>query len=156
MSAVGPGFRADVLIVLGAALAPDGSPGPALAFRLETAAAAHQRGDAPFILLTGAGETGAMLDRLRALGIPPAALLVEPTARDTRQNALAAAAMLRARGLRRALIVTQPFHMRRALACFRRVGVECQPLASESPAISMSLALRERVASLLYRLRGWS
>lgn len=147
--------RGDVLVVLGAALAPDGTLGPALAERVEEGAAAFRRGLAPAMIVTGALEAEAMRARAVALGVPKAAILLEPTARTTRENALASSALMRAHGFSRALIVTQPFHVRRSVAAFRRVGVEADPLPFRSAVTTARQAAREYVALAVYAARGW-
>lgn len=154
MSAAGQ--RADVLIVLGAMLAADGTPAPALAERVEAGVRAFLDGAAPWLLMTGACEAKVMRDRAVALGVDARAILLEPTARTTRENALRSGELMRQHGLRRALIVTQPYHRRRAVACFRRVGVEAEALAFESrrPLRPRQLA-RECVALAAYAARGW-
>lgn len=96
-----------------------------------------------------------MRARAVALGVPNAAILLEPTARTTRENALASSALMRAHGLCRALIVTQPFHVRRSVAAFRRVGVEADPLPFRSAVTTARQAAREYVALAVYAARGW-
>lgn len=95
--------------------------------RLRVGAALHRATGLP-ILVTG-GVLGA--------GQPPLATLmarslqedfgvatrwVEPRARDTRENAIFSAAMLRRDGVAAALLVTQSWHLARASAAFARVG----------------------------------
>ncbi|WP_439596819.1 YdcF family protein [Falsiroseomonas sp.] len=52
---------------------------------------------------------------------------VEPRAADTRQNAVFSAALLRAADVPAALLVTQGWHMQRALDAFARQGFGVQP-----------------------------
>src|SRR5690606_9183111 len=69
-------------------------------------------------------EAEVMAARARALGVPASALVLEPLARDTRENARYAAAAMRAAGWRTALVVSSPSHLRRAAHWFRVEGVE--------------------------------
>ena len=147
--------QADVLIVLGAALAPDGRLGPALAERVEAGVSAWKSGLAPRLLMTGAYEASAMKQRAIELGVPAQAILIEHTALTTRENALFSGEILRQNGLRRALIVTQPYHRRRALAAFRRLGIEAEALRFSSKRDSLRQYGREVIARFAYRLRGW-
>ncbi len=56
--------------------------------------------------------------------VPHAALLQEPRARNTRENATLSRQMLDSAGIRdTVLVVTSAFHARRAAGCFARVGV---------------------------------
>src|SRR4051812_22139696 len=91
--------RADVLIVLGAALAPDGRLGAALEERVLVGVEAFHRGIALRLLVTGKFEATAMYRRARELGVPDAAILLEHTALTTRENALFSAEILRLHGL---------------------------------------------------------
>ena len=51
-------------------------------------------------------------------GVPITAILLEPKSRTTRENAKFTIALLRARHLKSAIIVTSWYHSRRALHCF--------------------------------------
>jgi uncharacterized SAM-binding protein YcdF (DUF218 family) len=54
----------------------------------------------------------------------------ETNSRNTRENALFSARLLRNHyKTNRCVVVTSAFHMRRALACFRRVGIQPTPFA---------------------------
>jgi len=149
------GGGADVIVVLGAALAADGRLGPALERRVRAGVEAFRDGRAPWLLMTGALESAAMRARAVELGAPPDAILCEPTALTTRENALRCAAILRARGFERALIVTQPYHLRRAVAAFRNAGVAAEPLPASDGGDSLLQIAREYVALTVYAARGW-
>jgi uncharacterized SAM-binding protein YcdF (DUF218 family) len=146
---------AEVLIVLGAALAADGRLGPALEERVVAGVAAWRQGLAPRVLMTGRFEAAAMRARALELGVPAEAVLVEHTARSTRENALFSSELLRRHGVRSALIVTQPWHRRRAVSAFRKVGVDARSLPFASTRVGVRQLLRECVALVAYGLRGW-
>jgi uncharacterized SAM-binding protein YcdF (DUF218 family) len=142
-------------VVLGAGLTPDGQPGAALAERIAAGADAWRRGLAPIGVRTGALESAIMRDRAVELGVARDAILCEPTALTTRMNAVATAALLLPRNLRRVLIVTQPYHRRRSIAAFRRVGFDASAYQFASTRNPPRQQLREIVARVVYRLRGW-
>jgi uncharacterized SAM-binding protein YcdF (DUF218 family) len=117
------------IVLLGAMLGPGGAPGPALLRRTDHAAALFAAGSARLIVATG-GPPGArptearvMRDRLVAAGIDPAAVVEEDRARDTLENALFASRILRARGLASAIVVTDRYHLPRALMLFWLLGL---------------------------------
>jgi uncharacterized SAM-binding protein YcdF (DUF218 family) len=64
---------------------------------------------------------------LEERGIPPAMIWRENASRSTYENAAYSAAILRARGMDRIVLVTEAYHMRRAEACFRRQGLTVIP-----------------------------
>jgi uncharacterized SAM-binding protein YcdF (DUF218 family) len=144
----------DVIVVLGAALTADGDLGAALAERVRAGVEAWQRGRAPWLMMTGVHEAHKMKARAMALGVPGEAILVEPTARSTRENALACVALMRQHGLARALVVTQRYHRARAVASFRRAGVAADALGFRGR-WGLKQAARELVALIGYKARGW-
>jgi uncharacterized SAM-binding protein YcdF (DUF218 family) len=146
---------AEVLVVLGAALARDGGLGPALAERVAAGVAAWHRRLAPRLLMTGAREATAMRNRAVELGVPPDAIWIEHASLTTRDNAVLCAAILRGHGVRRALIVTQPYHRRRAVAAFRHAGVDAAALQFAGERESVRVIAREYVALAAYAARGW-
>jgi uncharacterized SAM-binding protein YcdF (DUF218 family) len=144
----------DVIVVLGAALGPDGDLGPALAERVLAGVEAWRNGMAPALMMTGRFEAELMKRRAVKLGVPAERIYVEPTALTTRENAVRCAELMRAHGLQRALIVTQDYHRPRAVAAFRRIGVEADGYRFAG-STRWKLRAREVVARLAYRARGW-
>jgi uncharacterized SAM-binding protein YcdF (DUF218 family) len=95
--------------------------------RTETAVDLWRRKLAPLIIFAGASEdpnsvaSGELMKRdAIARGVPEAAILVEPSSTTTQENALLVAALMRARGLSTAILVTSPYHQRRAANLFAR------------------------------------
>ena len=80
---------------------------------------------------------------------------IHHTALSTRDNAVFCAEILRAHGLRRALVVTQPYHRRRAVAAFRKAGVDAEALSFDGVRESVRAISREYVALVAYAARGW-
>lgn len=132
----------EAIVVLGAAHYL-GRPSPVFRARLDHAAALHARGVAPRIVLTGgtaAGDTTSEASAgrlyLRRHGIPDSALLMETTGRTTSESLRGARDVLAARGLRRVVLVSDPFHLFRARLTARRLGL----LAGTSPTTGEALA----------------
>lgn len=102
----------------------------------------YKAGKAPIILLSG-GSGGAqrMAAMLEQQGVPPSALRIEGRSSNTYENALYSSHMLADEKLRRILLVTSPMHMPRAIASFRKQGLEVIPASARtSPAAKPLLA----------------
>jgi len=145
----------DVIVVLGAALGPDGDLGPLLAERVLAGVEAWRKGRAPTLLMTGRFEAELMKRRAVKLGVPADQVLVEGAALTTRDNAIGCAAILRAHKMSRALVVTQAFHRVRAVAAFRRAGIDAEALGFAGMPVRLRTQARELVARAAYRARGW-
>ncbi len=126
--------RKTIVVVLGAPLLPDGTPGPDLTRRLELALTLASQGQ--LVVVTGGapktygssgvcaeGEAGR--DFLVARGKPIAEVIVEDKAMQTFDNALLTRALLRQRPEWgqpvRLLAVTNDWHVPRARLCFEAV-----------------------------------
>ncbi|MEA2627488.1 MAG: hypothetical protein QOD06_3533 [Candidatus Binatota bacterium] len=111
----------DALRPADAIVALSGDNGP----RTRTAVDLWNRKLAPLIIFAGASEdpssvaSGELMKREAvALGVPEAAILVEPASTTTQENARLVAELMTARGLRTAILVTSPYHQRRAANLF--------------------------------------
>ena len=153
--------------------------------RIWHAARLYHAGKAPQIIVSGGNVWGsrkrppkasAMRMLLDALGVPDDAIVVEASSRNTRQNALFTKKLAAGRGIERVLLVTSGWHLRRAEAAFRHVGLDVIPVATDYdhqkhslgkpyifeflPSVSVlsfnSKLLREHLGYLVYRLRGWA
>jgi uncharacterized SAM-binding protein YcdF (DUF218 family) len=119
----------DVAVVLGAMLRADGSPSPAMLRRVDLAVALFEGGRAAHLLMTGGPvghptpEARAMLDLAVAAGVPAERMAVEEASRNTIQNARLSRPILAERGWSRVVVVTDSFHLPRALYVFRRLGI---------------------------------
>jgi uncharacterized SAM-binding protein YcdF (DUF218 family) len=139
---------ADAIVVLSAEADRGGAEyggaviGPTTLQRLRYGALLHRRTGLP--LLCSGGVPGTGLPSLAAMmqhaarhefGIPVRWL--EERSADTRENAQFSAALLRAAGVRRVLLVTSAWHMPRAAACFARERLEVvpAPTAFRGPAV---------------------
>jgi uncharacterized SAM-binding protein YcdF (DUF218 family) len=120
---------AQAIVVLGAAQYR-GRPSPVLRARLDHAVGLYARGLAPRVVLTGGiaeGDTAseAAVSRLYALeaGVPDSALLLENEGRTTAQSLARVARLLHARRLDTVIVVSDPFHVRRAAMVAAREGL---------------------------------
>lgn len=121
--------RVDAIVVLGAPLRPDGRLGPVLEERVAAGVALWRAGVAPVLCFAGGktrgaevSEAEAMAAAARAAGVPDEALVVEDESRNTYENARNLARILLGAGRDHVLLVTQPFHLRRARLHFGRAG----------------------------------
>jgi uncharacterized SAM-binding protein YcdF (DUF218 family) len=111
--------HADAIVVLGAAQYW-GQPSPVLKERLNHAIALWKDGYAPLMVLTGGTGRGdttteAEVGRKYAMsrGVPDSAIIVENRGRTTKESLRTVAAILKARNMRKAILVSDPFHMLR-------------------------------------------
>lgn len=121
-------------------------------------------------------SVGKMRDELVLRGIPGESILLEHYGRDTYQQAVNVRKLLGKEASRLPLlVVSSPYHARRALLCFRRAGFEevaCLAAHGVEPRADMGRATRARyglwgglvaevwyarelVALAYYKLRGW-
>lgn len=128
---------ADVIIVLGAA-AYDARPSPVFAERIRHGIDLYQRGLAKHLIFTGGFGKGARFSESQVAqryalkhGIPRQAILIETQSRTTHQNLQQAAALMKAHGFKRAIVVSDPLHMARALRLAREAGIDA--LGSSTP-----------------------
>ena len=89
----------------------------------------YQKGAAPIIVITGAGDCQEVRIALAGHGIPENVLQLECQSRSTQQNAQFSIPLFRAAGARRVIIVTSWFHSRRALKCFRHQAPDIEFLS---------------------------
>lgn len=140
----------DAIVVLGAAQY-NGRPSPVLRARLNHALGLYRERMAPLILVTGGigrGDTTseALAGRryLIANGVPPDAVVAQSEGRTTMTSMTAVTTWLHARGLRRALLVSDPFHMFRLRLEARRTALEAYTSPTESSPISENPVLELR------------
>src|SRR5471032_2872592 len=78
---------------------------------------------------TDAGEATSrtMRDELVRLGVPPDRIVLEERSRDTHDEAVLIAPMLKSLAIERVVLVTSKTHMRRSLGALRAVGVDAIP-----------------------------
>lgn len=129
---------ADAIIVLGAA-AYDAKPSPVFEERIRHGLDLYRQGYAPKLIFTGGfGGTGARFSESQVArryamkqDIPAQDILIENRSRTTRQNLIEAKRLMDAHGMRRAILVSDPLHMARALRLSDELGIDA--LASSTP-----------------------
>ncbi len=109
-----PPVRSDAII----AISGDGEE------RVRMAAALLAEGYGRFLILSGgpgggSGSAARLARWARHYGVAADRLLLDAAATTTVQNAGGSAALMDREGLRSALLVTSPYHMRRAIVIFR-------------------------------------
>ncbi|MDT9691890.1 ElyC/SanA/YdcF family protein [Streptomyces sp. P9(2023)] len=118
--------RAEVAVVFGAGL-QGGEPGSYLVHRLDTAADLYRQGRVEVILVTGDNsrhdydEPHAMSMYLTKRGVPHARIVSDFAGFDTWDSCVRAKKIF---GVDRAVLVSQGFHIRRAVALCQAAGVQ--------------------------------
>ena len=132
-------------IVFGAGLWRDGSPTPVLRDRVATAAQLYFAGKVEKLLMSGDNSTighnepGAMRGYALALGVPDEAIVLDYAGRRTYDTCYRARLIF---GLQEAILVTQNFHLPRALYVCNALGL---------PSVGVPADLRSYLnRSLLY------
>jgi SanA protein len=145
-----------VAIVFGAGLLRDGSPTPVLRDRVETAAELYFAGKVQKLLMSGDNrfveynEPGAMRAYALELGVPEDAIVLDYAGRRTYDTCYRAKEIF---GIDQALLVTQRFHLPRALVICNGLGVAGEGVAADRRAYRRSSLgiwnLRELPATLV-------
>jgi len=123
-----------VAIVFGAGLWRDGSPTPVLRDRVATAADLYHAGKVEKLLMSGDNrfedynEPAAMRDYAMRLGVPENAIVLDYAGRRTYDTCYRAREIF---GLEAATLVTQSFHLPRALYICRVLGIEAQGVPAD-------------------------
>lgn len=124
-----------VAVVFGAGLR-DGRPTPYLAHRLDAAAELYRTGKVRVVLVTGDNsrveydEPDAMRGYLTGLGVPDDRIVSDYAGFDTWDSCARARRIF---GVERAVLVTQGFHIRRAVALCRSAGIDAYGVAVAEP-----------------------
>jgi uncharacterized SAM-binding protein YcdF (DUF218 family) len=121
---------ADAIVVLGAAQY-DGRPSSVLGARLDHAHELWAAGVAPVIVVTGGRQEGdrfteatAAADYLGDRGVPDNALRREVQGRSSYESLAATARFLRAEGIDRVVLVSDPYHAARIDAIATELGLD--------------------------------
>lgn len=126
--------QAPVALVFGAGLAAPGEPSPVLAERLATAVALFREGKVQRLLLSGKSsryhdEIRAMRRYVLANGVPESAVMGDGQGFTTHDSCVRAHDAF---GVDRAILVTQRFHLARALFIAHAVGIDASGVAADS------------------------
>jgi SanA protein len=138
-------------IVLGSRVFPDGSPSIELAARLQAALVLYRAGRAGKLIMSGRtdgsyDEPHAMAAWLASRGVPSADLVIDAGGHRTAATMADAAAL----GVRSALVVSQAYHLPRALYLARHAGIEAlgvpAPTRHRNWFVSLRVFCREAAA----------
>jgi uncharacterized SAM-binding protein YcdF (DUF218 family) len=158
--------KVDAIVVLGAAQY-DGRPSATYEARLEHAVELWRDQVAPLMVFTGGKEEG---DRFTEggsgarwaiqRGVPARAVLTEERSRTTYQNLAGAKQLLERRdpgaGRHRIVVVSDPFHMFRAVKQAADLGMDAYPSPTRTSPLSASrLKLTELVVREDLAIAGW-
>ncbi|MFI1968031.1 hypothetical protein BLA24_21470 [Streptomyces cinnamoneus] len=125
---------APVAMVFGAGLW-EGRPSPYLAHRLDTAAGLYRAGKVRVVLVTGDNsrddydEPDAMRAYLRDRGVPDARIVSDFAGFDTWDSCARARRVF---GVKQAVLISQGFHIRRALALCGAAGIDAYGVGASS------------------------
>ena len=126
----------DVALVLGAQVYPSGTPSPYLRGRLDIGAELYRAGKVKVILVSGDNgdkyynEPDAMRDYLIDAGIPAADVVADYAGFDTYDSCVRAREIF---GVDKLVVVTQSYHLPRAITTCRLVGVDAVGVGDDSP-----------------------
>ena len=124
----------DCIFVLGCGIRTDGSPSHMLRDRLDTAYLLYELGVSDYILCSGDNskvdydEVGAMKDYLMELGVPEEAIYMDHAGFSTYESAYRAKAIF---GIEKMVIVTQKYHLYRALYDAKDKGIEAVGVSAD-------------------------
>lgn len=140
---------ADAALVLGAAVYDD-VPSPVFQARIDHAIALYESQMVERIIFTGGrapgdrlAESEAAREYAQGLGVPREDIYIETSSTTTWENLVEASAVIEAQGIGSIILVSDPMHMRRAVAMARDLGLE----------VSSSPTPTTRFVSLPDRLR---
>lgn len=152
------------IVILGAAVHAGGVASPTLRQRIAAGAAvAREHPEARVVVSGGLGryppsEAEVMCRDLEALGIPRSRILLEDRSTSTQENATYSIAKMRENGLVRAIVVTDSYHLPRAVLTFRALGIPARGFPARPDADTplrrrIFLYMREMVALPAYMFR---
>jgi uncharacterized SAM-binding protein YcdF (DUF218 family) len=141
---------AESIVVLGAAQY-DGRPSPVLRARLDHAVDLWNHHLARIVILTGGtgvgdttSEAAVGLRYVKRHGVPEGVILLENEGRTTRESLQAVSRILKDRGMKSAILVSDPFHMLRLWILSRRFGFTAYTSPTKTSPISPNREARWR------------
>jgi glycosyltransferase involved in cell wall biosynthesis/uncharacterized SAM-binding protein YcdF (DUF218 family) len=163
--------RADAVVVFAGGVGESGQAGGGYQERVKRAIDLYRQGYAPSLVFSSGfvfafQEADVMRELAVANGVPSDVITLEKQGTNTYEMVRNARDLLRARGSRRVLLVSSPYHMRRAIMTWSRgapdIEVVPNPVAESqfymhdrgASLEQMRGILHEYLAILVYRLRG--
>ena len=135
-----------IAIVFGAGVDPSGHLSPVLADRVDAALDLYKTGKAQKLLLTGDNrfvwynEPGSMANYLMERGVPRSDLVLDYAGRRTYDSCYRARHIF---GIEQAILVTQNYHLDRALFTCNSLGIDAIGMASDRRRTNLFFWLRE-------------
>jgi uncharacterized SAM-binding protein YcdF (DUF218 family)/glycosyltransferase involved in cell wall biosynthesis len=169
-----PPRRADAIVVFAGGVGESGQAGQGYQERVEWAIDLYRGGWASNIVLSsGTRHAFSEVEVMQALavsrGVPASAIVLEDRAASTMENVRFSADIMARHGWRSALVVSSPYHMRRASLVFRRIAPEVEAVYTPVPRTGffserrwgaswaqIRAILHEYVAIAYYRWMGWA
>lgn len=143
------GHKADCAVVLGAAAWHD-KPSPVLRERLNHAIDLYHEGRVKALILTGGYGEGAPFSESQVSreycikkGVPPTKIHIEKKSGTTLENIQEAQNILEAQSWKNALLVSDPWHLKRALAMADKLDLPAEASATQT-SLFKSFRLRAR------------
>jgi len=153
---------ADVIVVLGAGVQRDNTPGLAMRRRVSHAADLWRAGYAPIVICTGgkpANRTRSEADTCAELlikeqGLPESAVIQEDQSRSTEENAMFTHILMQEHGWQSVIISSDSYHVFRARRLFANEGliVYTSPSPEQAPSGMYVTYLIREVAALQWQL----
>lgn len=143
--------NAPIAVVFGAGLQRDGTPSPVLRDRVETAATLYFTGKVQKILMSGDNqflyynEPGAMQNYALSLGVPQDAIVLDYAGRRTYDTCYRAKEIF---GAKDVLLVTQNFHLARALFTCQTLGLNATGVSADRRTYLLSSSLSWEIREL--------
>lgn len=145
------GLRADCILILGCGLRKDGFPSQMLRDRLDVGIAAYEAGVSDRILMSGDhgrpdyDEVNAMKDYAISKGVPSEAIFMDHAGFSTYESMARAKRIF---GAESAVVVTQHYHLYRALYDAEAMGIRAEGLSADKRhfARQVYFSLREAAA----------
>jgi len=151
-------FQTQWALVLGAAVREDGKPSQVLLDRVKTAVELYQQGKVKKLLLSGNNlsshlyETDVMRKITEELGVPSDVIVLDPEGYHTYESCRNTKAKF---GISQIVIVTQFFHLDRALYLCEAMGVSSQGISADRSAYSFLNRLIWNLRELPATLKAW-
>lgn len=137
----------DTVIILGASVHADGQLSPILQDRVDTAIRLYEAGKVKNFLVTGDhrsndyNEVAAMVNYLENRGIKDSDITADHAGLDTYDSMYRAGKLF---GIQNAIVVTQQFHLPRALYIASHLGLDYKGLAADQRAYKTEYKLKQR------------
>ena len=163
---------ADAIVVLAGGVGESGQAGGGYQERVKMAADLYQGGFAPRMVFESGysftfREAEIMRDLALSLDVPDSAILLETTGANTYDQVTQVHSILRKHDWRRILLVSSPYHMRRAVLVWRKQAPEVEVVPTPVPqsqfythergaSVEQLMGLAQEFAALVwYWWKGW-